>query len=556
MGDHRGNNGGEQSDENSDRVPTPPREGSAGDPRDGEIIIGFSDDVSDLEAEARAAAPSGSNVLRVNERLNAVLVELPDSAAMADTMAGLDSQDGVDFAEENVIVSADDVDPGAAVEAAQERALEPNDPSFADQFAPQQVNAREAWETTLGSSEVTIAVLDQGVKYDHEDLAPNMDDSVQNFGVDFAGTSTGVGEYPGEDTDPYPKKFKAGEPWYENDTEAHGTQVAGISAARADNGTGVSGISNCSILSVRVLGTSGFGSGFDIADGISWAVDFGADVVNLSLGSPGEADIYDRAVEYADENGVLTVASAGNGSTERDEYGPGSQVHLGVSAVESGDDSTLAGFSNTGDYVDLTAPGTSYFNTETAYPADLETGDPSTDTYTGFSGTSMAAPVVSGVAGLALSADPDLTLDELVRVLETGARDVGLTEKEQGAGHVDAANAVDPPLTLEVAGDSTTRGGTAEIGVETTGAGTVTVEDIWTDWEVDSTDTDAPTVTNDVVEAGQVEFSWDDKQLATSPVLALDVPSRYAGGRYVLTVTVKNDETTVTDTVTVEITSE
>ncbi|PSP31807.1 hypothetical protein BRC64_08980 [Halobacteriales archaeon QH_10_67_22] len=528
MGDHRGNNGGERSDENSDRVPTPPREGSAGDPRDGEIIIGFSDDVSDLEAEARAAAPSGSNVLRVNERLDAVLVELPDSAAMADTMAGLDSQDGVEFAEENVIVSADDVGPAAAVETA----------------------------TTLGSSEVTIAVLDQGVKYDHEDLAPNMDDSVQNFGVDFAGTSTELGEYPGEDTDPYPKKFEAGEPWYENDTEAHGTQVAGISAARADNGTGVSGISNCSILSVRVLGTSGSGSGFDIADGISWAVDFGADVVNLSLGSPGEADIYDRAVEYADENGVLTVASAGNGSTEREEYGPGSQVHLGVSAVESGDDSTLAGFSNTGDYVDLTAPGTSYFNTETTYPADLETGDPSTDTYTGFSGTSMSAPVVSGVAGLALSADPDLTLDELVRVLETGARDVGLTEKEQGAGHVDAANAVDPPLTLDVTGDSINPGGTAEIGVETTGAGTVTVEDIWTDWGVGSTDTDAPTVTNDVVEAGQVEFSWDDKQLATSPVLALDVPSRYAGGRYVLTVTAKNDETTVTDTVTVEITSE
>lgn len=413
--------------------------------RERELIVGFSEGVTDPVTAARDKTPAGTEVLQVNEGLNVALVRLPSETDEVATASALSAQEGVELAERNEIVTADSDGETAAVGPAD---LTPSDEHFDDQYGPQQVNAPGAWDTTLGDADVTIAVVDSGVLYDHEDLTDNMDDSVPNHGVDWASDDAN-GQ---DDSDPYPKKF-------DYEPESHGTQVAGILGARTDNGTGVAGVTNCSILAVRVLGTDGKGTVFNIMGGIQWAAENGADVINLSLGSEGESGFYEKAIEDADEQGVLTVGSAGNGGTKLEEYGPGSQCHLGISAVESGDESTLASFSNTGPFVDLTAPGTSYYNTETTFPADPSAGEPDTTAYDGFSGTSMSAPLVSGVAGLVRSVNGALSVDQVVTVLKDTARNVGLTETEQGAGHVDAAAAVDAiaqqtGLAVAVGGDS------------------------------------------------------------------------------------------------------
>lgn len=396
--------------------------------RDGELIVCFRAGVGDVERAAERSLPTDATVLQTNENLHAALVSLPERDVVT-TASSLEQRAEVRFAERNEIVTAD-ADPSSAVSTPTDTAgFVPDDPSFDDQYGPEQVDAPGAWEETLGSDAVTIAVLDSGVFYDHEDLAANMSTVVPNHGVDFA-SDNADGE---DDSDPAPKDVEE---------ETHGTQVAGILGASTDNGTGVAGISNCTILAVRVLGVDGTGSTWDIGTGIEWAATNGADVINLSLGSKGEDPFYWIAIETADENGVLTVGSAGNDGEELEEYGPASQCHIAVSAVESGDENTLASFSNSGEYVDLAAPGTSYWNTETTYPAD-DDGNPDPTAYDGFSGTSMAAPIVSGTAGLVLSANDSLSVDELVEVLTETATDVGLPAVEQGAGQVNAGGAVD-----------------------------------------------------------------------------------------------------------------
>jgi serine protease len=284
----------------------------------------------------------------------------------------------------------------------------PNDPRYDDQYADQQVNAPEAWDTTFGDSGVTVGIVDQGVKYDHPDLDGNMDGSVSNYGRDFVD----------DDGDPYPDDMT---------DEYHGTHVGGIAAAEVDNGDGVTGIGNSSLLSGRALSEDGSGSTADIADAITWAADQGVDVINLSLGGGGYTDTMKNAVSYATDNGALVVAAAGNDGRGSVSYPAAYSECLAVSALDP--DETLASYSNYGSDVELAAPGTNVLSTWTD------------DGYDEISGTSMATPVVAGVAGLTL-AQYDLAPTELRDHLKATAVDVGLSSDEQGSGRVDAGNAV------------------------------------------------------------------------------------------------------------------
>ncbi|AEH35438.1 S8 family peptidase [Halopiger xanaduensis] len=366
-------------------------------PKEDELIVGISPSASDIEREALAAVPGDARVEHTNDVINYVVVSFPSEAP--------------DFARETFIesITANEFVEYAEPNATMESFVTPNDPYYGSQHAPGQVGCDEAWETTYGDGDVTISIVDQGIQYDHPALADNMDDSVSNHGDVF----TGYG------SDPYPV---AGD-------EQHGTHVGGIAAGGTDDGTGHAGISNCSLLSARALDRSGQGALSDIADAIQWSVDAGADIVNLSLGATSGYYTLRSACDYAANNGVLLVGATGNSGANSVAYPAAYDDVMAVTAVTSND--SLASFSNTGSRVDITAPGTQILS---AVPWD---------DYGRMSGTSMAAPVVSGVAGLVLSAYPDLSGGELRQHLKDTAVDVGLSSYAQGAGRVDAAAAVD-----------------------------------------------------------------------------------------------------------------
>ncbi len=361
-------------------------------PKEDEIIVGIEPD-ADVAAEARGAVPGDAEVVHSNETIRYAVVSFPSEApahAREQFIETITRSPAVEYAEPNVTVQS---------------LLAPDDPYYDYQHAPQQIGCERAWETTRGSSDVVISVVDQGIQYDHLALESVVDDRI---GEDFAD----------DDGDPYPAA-----------DEDHGTHVGGIAAGGTDDATGHAGISDCSLLSARALDETGRGSLSDIADAIQWSADAGADIVNLSLGVDGSYETMRSACEYAADRGVLLVAAAGNSGADR-VFSPASEdTVVAVSAVES--DDSLASFSNTGPEIELAAPGDRIVSSVTG------------DGYARMSGTSMASPIVAGVAGLALSAHPDLTRSELRRHLRETAVDVGLGETEQGYGRVDAAAAVE-----------------------------------------------------------------------------------------------------------------
>ncbi|WP_256686338.1 S8 family serine peptidase [Halococcus qingdaonensis] len=352
-----------------------------------ELLIGINPTANSART-AKRALPTGARIISQNTTLGYVRAELPEQASVASksrTTSRVASRPGVEYAEPNVIYEA---------------ALVPNDPRFGDQYASKTVNAPDAWDTTLGDADVTIAVVDQGVKYDHPDLEDNI---ASNVGRDFVNNSG----------DPYPEVLA---------DEHHGTHVAGIAAAGTDNATGIAGVSNATLLSVRALNETGSGYSSDIADGIQWAADNGADIINLSLSGSGNSATLQKAVTYAHEKGVLLVAAAGNDYRGPVSYPAAYDECIAVSALDP--DGSLASYSNTGSQVELAAPGTNLLSTWTD------------NDYATLSGTSMATPVVAGISALVLS-QRDYSTGQLRTYLKDNAVDSGLASNEQGAGRAD-----------------------------------------------------------------------------------------------------------------------
>jgi len=369
------------------------------DSRANEVLVGVVRGQGTPKEVVSDHVPDGASLVHQNETLRYAAVAFPDASAdaRAQFKEAVTQDKRVAYAEDNGTVRA---------------LFTPNDPKWSDQYAPQMVNAPDAWDTTLGSANVTVAIVDTGMQYDHPDLDGNMSGSESNSGQDFVD----------DDEDPYPDNL---------DTEYHGTHVGGIAAAETDNGTGVAGVSESTLLSARVLNEDGSGYWSDVADGIKWATDQGADVINMSLGGSSGSSTLKNAVEYAYNNGVYIAAAAGNDGPCSDcvGYPAAYQECVAVSALDS--DGSLASYSSTGPEVELAAPGTSVLSTTTSNRGDYEN----------LSGTSMATPVVSGVAGLTL-AQWNVSNTQLRSHLNDTAVDVGLGSNEQGNGRVDAYNAV------------------------------------------------------------------------------------------------------------------
>jgi subtilisin family serine protease len=255
----------------------------------------------------------------------------------------------------------------------------PNDSEWPLQAGLRVVGFPRVWDTSRGSSRVVVAVVDTGVDASQPDLR----------GAVGAGVNL---------IDP------ASPP---RDDHGHGTAVAGIVAARTNNGRGMAGVCwFCLIMPVKVLDSSGSGDDTRIAAGIVWAVDHGARVINLSLGGPGDTPELEAALAYAAQKGAITVAAAGNSGTTVPFYPAADANALSVAATTTADRAYT--WSNYGAWVDVAAPGCN------VAPA-LNGG------YVNFCGTSSATPIVAGLAALALSADPSATPAEILEAIERAA---------------------------------------------------------------------------------------------------------------------------------------
>ncbi|MBL0385939.1 S8 family serine peptidase [Tumebacillus sp. ITR2] len=279
----------------------------------------------------------------------------------------------------------------------------PNDPSYSLQWSLPKMHVPEAWDKTQGDSSMVIAVVDTGVLSYHPDLSGSL--------LPGYNAITNDGNY--------------------NDDNGHGTHVAGIAAGMMGNGVGISGVAgHAKILPVKAMSASGSGSDLDIAEGITWAADHGAKVINLSLGSASFSQTMQDAINYAYSKGCLIVAAAGNDNSSALHY-PGADEHV-LCVMATTETNTKATFSNYGSYVDIAAPGTNIYAT----------------TYDGAygykQGTSMASPNVAGVAALVWNYRPTLTNFQLERVLESSALDLGTAGKDTtfGYGLVNAFSAM------------------------------------------------------------------------------------------------------------------
>jgi len=242
----------------------------------------------------------------------------------------------------------------------------PTDPAWSQEWGLSQIGAPAAWHVSVGSKPVVVAVIDSGVDPTQPDLQGALVP-----GADFADSS-------GSTADQY----------------GHGTMVAGVIAARPDNGLGGAGICwTCRVMPVKVLGADGSGTAEAIAEGIRYAADNGANVISMSFVLSGPDAGVESALAYAHSRGVLLVAAAGNSGADTPTYPASYPDVVSVAAVDP--TGALYPWSARGTWVTLAAPGC-------AFTTALGGGFVSR-----FCGTSAAAPLVAGLAALALSAGND-----------------------------------------------------------------------------------------------------------------------------------------------------
>jgi subtilisin family serine protease len=330
--------------------------------------------------------------------------------------------------------------------------LIPNDPYlsssnswsqvYGDLYGLKLTRAPEAWDLTRGAG-VVVAVIDTGADYAHLDLQANIflnpdeiagnniDDDANGFvddfrGWDFVGSNMGN---PIQDNNPA------------DPVHGHGTHVAGIIAAVGNNGVGVVGMAwGAKILPIKALDDAGFGDDATLARAVVYAADNGADVINASWGGPGESLVLQEAIEYAHGLGVVFVAAAGNASKNLNDFFPANISDV-ITVAASDYRDLQASFSDFGERLDLTAPGVDILSLRAA---GTTLGTPLNASYTRASGTSMAAPHVSGVAALLLALNPSWTPEQTRQALRKGAFDVAPSgfDTNSGYGRLNAQTAL------------------------------------------------------------------------------------------------------------------
>jgi hypothetical protein len=360
-----------------------------------QVLVKFKPTLSEEMREATVASYQSRKIKRI-PRLDIYQLQIPEDLSVEEMLSLLERNPDVEYAEPNYIRHI-----------AQRT---PDDPYFIEQYAlynsgqevgppssPQSgenradIKAREGWEETLGSEDVIIAVLDTGVDFNH----PDLDDKLLSTGYDFVN----------DDPDP-------------TDDHWHGTHVAGIAAAETNNGEGIAGVAwNCKILPIKIADNTGSILVSTLIMGINWAVQNGADVINLSIGGPGSSQPERDAIRDAYNNGIVVVAAAGNAGVATD-YPAAYDECMAVAATDY--DDLRPSWSNYGPEIDVAAPGEDVFS---LYPTNLVS--PPFLPYAWGTGTSASVPHVSGLAALIKSIKGEiLSVEDIMNIIRFTADDV------------------------------------------------------------------------------------------------------------------------------------
>lgn len=376
-------------EETPEAEPTVP-EGEAGTTR---ILVTISSRARIWTVMERVGGLGRTSEVEGLTNLGVFAVEVP-SDKLEERMREIRNTSGVRFVETEQWVYATDTIP--------------NDPGFVNQYALTAIRAPQGWDYALGAETITIAILDSGVDYSHPELQGRI---TAGHNVVACPDIT------------LPCAFLP------HDDYGHGTHVAGIAAANTNNGIGMAGVSwGARIMPVKVLNSTGGGTYENVANGIIWAVDNGAHVINMSLGGSAPSGVLLSAVEYAYANNVLMVASAGNTGSNFVLYPARLSQVIAVGASNMNNDP--ASFSNYGPEVELAAPG------DVIYSLQLGGG------YRYMTGTSMSAPHVSGLAAILL--DYVAGADSVRNLMASTALDIGPAgwDEFSGAGLIQMDSAL------------------------------------------------------------------------------------------------------------------
>ena len=485
---------------------------AAGEVVPGEVIVKWRD-------AAAGDAAADAHGLSVLADLGTPAADMPEVVStegreVADVVAELRGDPAVEHAEPNYVTQlATDVTTAVAV----------NDPKTGPQYSLDRMRVRDAWSLSTGSAR-TIAVLDTGVEFGHPDLAGRTvpgHDFVNNDSVSA-------------------------------DDNGHGTWVAGIIAANANDGIGIAGISwSDRIMPVKIMNANGTGDTSDLTAAIVWATDHGATVINMSVGGfPNSVFVHD-AVRYAWDHGVVLVGAAGNNAANGQFFPASYPEVISVSATQVDDEFTH--WSNYGADVDVSAPGASILTTncEACKPVEQDlTGD---HRYTYISGTSFAAPNVAGVVALIWARYPTMTNGEVVNRLRTTVDDLGYVgwDARYGFGRVNALRAVggESPL-IALGGHDALEGNDTLAAATPIALGTTVRPNIYPAGDVDVFAVDAPRAGRLDISVGPVldnrAWPWNKSALAIDPVLNV----YNAAGT--LLATVDADNPAATDTASIQ----
>ena len=464
----------------------------------GRVIVEARAGLSDADLDRLVKVHGGKGRKLGQSRL--YVVELPASASETAVAAQLAHRPELKFAELDRIVTST-----ASV----------NDPYLGNEWHLSKIGTPAAWDTTQGAG-VTIAVLDSGINVNHPDLVDRL--------------VAGYNAY-NDNTDL-------------TDVCGHGTAVAGVAAASANNALGVAGVAGAArIMPVRVAysdSTGCFATISVIASGLTWAADHGARIANVSYAGVAGSPSVQSAARYLKGKGGLVFVSAGNNNIDENVTSDGSMVV--VSATDAND--AKASFSSWGNFVTLSAPGTSIVTTDNG------------GGYSSWNGTSFSSPLSAGVAALMMAARPDLAGAQIESLLYTSAVDLGSAGRDPvfGYGRVNAATAVSAAVSWVAPVDTTaptaaiaaplagTVSGLVPVSVNASDNVGVARVDLQVNGTVVATQTSAP-----------FSFSWDSAGSANGAAslraLAYDAAGN-AGSSAAVSVTVSNTITSVASDIT------
>lgn len=355
---------------------------------EGEIIVRFKRGL-EVGAIRKTNEAFGNRIRKEIKNMNIHRIKLGKGRKIENMLNMYRKNPNVLFAEPNYIAKA--------------LATTPNDPSFSQQWGLAKIYAPEAWDIEKGNPDVIIGMVDTGIDLDH----PDLDEKIIS-GYDFVN----------EDSEPM-------------DDNGHGTHCAGIAAAESNNSQGITGVAwRSKLMPVKVLDFDGAGTYSDVAEGIIYAADNGAKVINLSLGAYSYSQTLQDAVDYAYQKGCVIVAAAGNDNTNEPLYPAACNNIIGVAATDQNDERWTS--SNYGDYIDVSAPGVNIYSTSL------------NNIYSSANGTSASAPFVSGLAALLLSQNSTLANYEVENRIRQSADDLSTAGRDDyyGYGRINTYNAL------------------------------------------------------------------------------------------------------------------